>query len=313
VDLDAVRTFVAIVDGGRFQEAAFELSITQQAVSKRIAALERELGVALFTRNPRGARLTVDGRAFLPHARDLLAAQARAFASLRPENRPLRVDVIGRYLAPAALMREFHRAHAEAELDVVTLFDATAAVAAVASGAIDAAFRAVGRSPDALPDGLAAARVLDEPVHLLVGPRHPLADVRAATPETLVGHTIWMPGLVAGSEWAAYYDDLAAHFGLTLDGSGPNFGLEPLLDKIAASAGLATFVGAQTYLVWPSDYDLRRIVVHDPTPVYPHSLVWRRNNAHPALAALREHLGAAVRPRSDAAAEGGAVWAPAWA
>jgi DNA-binding transcriptional LysR family regulator len=312
VDLDAVRTFVAIVEGRRFQEAAVELSITQQAVSKRIAALERELGVALFTRTPRGARLTVDGRAFLPHARDLLAAQARALASVRPESRPLRVDVIGRYLAPAALMREFHRAHAEAELDVVTLADASAAVAAVAAGAIDAAFRAVDRSPDALPEGVTAARVLDEPVHLLVGPRHPLADVRVATPEALVGHAIWMPGLVAGSEWAAYYNDLAARFGLTLDSSGPNFGLEPLLDKIAASAGLATFVGAQTYLVWPSDYDLRRIVVHDPTPVYPHSLVWRRDNAHPALAALREHL-AAVRPRTGAARETGGVWAPDWA
>jgi DNA-binding transcriptional LysR family regulator len=40
VDLDAVRTFVAAAGTGQFQEAATDLSITQQAVSKRIATLE---------------------------------------------------------------------------------------------------------------------------------------------------------------------------------------------------------------------------------------------------------------------------------
>ncbi|MFE3938839.1 LysR family transcriptional regulator, partial [Streptomyces goshikiensis] len=45
MDLDTVRTFVAAADAGRFQEAAAELAVTQQAVSKRIAVLERSLGV----------------------------------------------------------------------------------------------------------------------------------------------------------------------------------------------------------------------------------------------------------------------------
>ncbi|MDG4862717.1 LysR family transcriptional regulator, partial [Streptomyces sp. T-3] len=65
MDLNAVRTFVAVADAGQFQEAAAGLAITQQAVSKRIAALEKDLGVQLFTRTPRGARLTIDGQAFL--------------------------------------------------------------------------------------------------------------------------------------------------------------------------------------------------------------------------------------------------------
>src|ERR1044072_9176756 len=84
VDLDGVRTFVAVADAGQFQEAAAELSITQQAVSKRVAAMESDVGVRLFDRTQRGARLTVDGRAFLPHARDLLRAEERAAASVRP-------------------------------------------------------------------------------------------------------------------------------------------------------------------------------------------------------------------------------------
>lgn len=79
-----MRTFVVAADAGQFQEAAAALSITQQAVSKRIAALERELAVRLFTRTARGARLTIDGQAFLPHARELLRVAERADASVRP-------------------------------------------------------------------------------------------------------------------------------------------------------------------------------------------------------------------------------------
>jgi len=308
VDLDAVRTFVAIADAGRFQDAAAELSITQQAVSKRVATLEKTLGVRLFTRAARGARLTIDGQAFLPHARDLLRAEERAAASVRPGRRALRVDVIGRRLAPAALLRDFHHAHPEVELDVVTLFDADEAVDAIRSGAIDASFRAVTMPGRRLPDGIGAARVFDEPVQLLTGPAHALAAARAVTPAALAGHRIWMPGIVPGTEWAAYYDDLATAFGLTIEVTGPDFGTEPLLDTIADSRSLATLVGEETRLVWLADHGLRRIAVRDPAPVYPHSLVWHHDNPHPALAALRDHLGSGRFGHSRPG-----TWTPPWA
>lgn len=305
MDLDAVRTFVTVADAGRFQEAAAHLTITQQAVSKRVAGLEKELGVRLFDRTARGARLTIDGQAFLPHARELLRAEERAAASVRPGSRALRVDVIGRRLAPAELLRAFHRAHPDAELDVVTLFDADAAIAAVRSGAIDASFRALTRQ---LPSGLDATRVHDEPLQLVTGPAHALATARTVRPGRLAGHRIWMPGLVTGTEWAAYYDDLAAEFGLTIEATGPDFGTDPLLDTIADSASLATLVGEQTGMVWPADQDLRRIALRDPTPVYPHSLLWRTDNPHPALTTLRTHLDTnrPVPPAAD-------TWRPHWA
>ena len=303
MDLEAVRTFVAVTDAGQFSEAAAELSVTQQAVSKRIAALEKDLGVWLFTRTARGAEMTVDGQAFLPHARDLLRAEERAAASVRPGRRALRVDVISRRIGPAALLRGFHRAHPGTELDVVTLFDAATAIAAIRSGSIDATFRAVTARP--LPNGIRAVRVLDEPHQLLTGPAHPLAAARTVKLAQLAGHRIWIPGIAAGTEWAAYYDELAAAFGLAIDAVGPNFGTESLLDVLAGTADLASLVGEQTRLLWPADYGLRRIVVDDPVPVYPHSLIWRDDNPHPALRALRAHLGT-VRP-------GAGTWAPAWA
>jgi DNA-binding transcriptional LysR family regulator len=304
MNLDAVRTFVAAADAGQFQDAAADLSITQQAVSKRIAGLERDLGVQLFGRTARGARLTADGQAFLPHARALLQAEQRAADAVRPGRRPLRVDVINPRIAPARLLSGFHDAHPDLRLEVVTrLLDADAAIVAVAAGGIDASFRAVIRPARQLPGGVQAARVLDEPLQLLTGPDHELAAAAAVTPAELAGYRIWMPAIVPGTEWAAFYAELAAAFGLTIDTGDPNFGTDAILDAVAADPALATFVGEQTRLHWPAGHGLRRIPVRGPAPAYPHSLIWRRDNSHPALAALRGYLG---RADSGGADSGGA-------
>ncbi|MFJ4593750.1 LysR family transcriptional regulator [Kitasatospora sp. NPDC088861] len=307
MDLDTVRTFVAAADAGQFQEAAAELAVTQQAVSKRIAALERNLGVRLFTRTARGAELTIDGQAFLPHARELLRAAERAVESVRPGRRPLRVDVINLRGSASGLMRGFHRAHPEIDLDVMMLFEIETAVNAIRSGAIDASFRAVVAPGRPLPEDIESVRVIDEPLQLLTGPAHALAGARSVTVAQLAGHRIWMPGIVPGTEWGAYYDDLVAEFGLTIEATGPNFGSDALLDTIADTPALATFMGEHTRLVWPADHGLRRIPVTDPTPVYPHSLLWHRDNPHPTLATLRAHL-AATTTGHDAPG----TWTPDW-
>ncbi|MFD8911287.1 LysR family transcriptional regulator [Streptomyces sp. NPDC059575] len=307
MDLDTVRTFLAVADTGRFREAADELAVTQQAVSKRIAALERVLGVRLFTRTPRGAELTIDGQAFLPHARELSRVAERAVASVHRGSRPLRVDVLTSRSAQSGLMRGFHRAHPEIDLDVMMLFDIETAVTAIRSGAIDASFRAVAAPGRTLPEDIASVRVLDEPLQLLTGPAHALAGARSVTLAQLAGHRIWMPGVAPGTEWAAYYDDLVAEFGLTIEVTGPNFGSDALLDTIADTPALATFMGEPTRLVWPAAHGLRRIPVTDPAPVYPHSLLWHRDNPHPALATLRAYLAGAT-PGHDAPG----TWVPDW-
>jgi DNA-binding transcriptional LysR family regulator len=307
VDLDAVRTFVVAAEAGQFQEAAAALSITQQAVSKRVAALERELDVRLFTRTPRGAQLTIDGQAFLPHARELLRVTERADASVRPGRRALRVDVVNRRVATAVLLQDFHRTHPGIELDVVTLdADVDAAMAAVEAGTIDATFHAVPPHQQ-VPRAINTAHVIDEPHQLLIGPRHPLAGARAVTPRQLAGHRIWMPGLHARGEVADYYAELATAFGFAIDMLGPVFGNEALLDEIADSADLATLVGEGSRYLWPDSYDLRRIPIRDPSPVYPMSLIWRADNPHPALDTFRDYLDTSRADPPDTA-----VWTPTW-
>jgi DNA-binding transcriptional LysR family regulator len=311
MDLDAVRTFVTAADLGQFQSAADDLEVTQQAVSKRIAVLEKELGVRLFTRTARGAQLTVDGQAFLPHARALLAAAESAIASVHPGQRALRVDVPGRRFSPARLLRAFREAHPGTELDVITLADANAAFAAIDAGTIDASVRAVSVPRRRLPAGIRFMRAFEEPEQLLVGPRHALADEKQVTPAQLRGHRIWMPVLPTGSEWADYFDAVVAAFGLRIEETHPDFGTEPLHDVIAGAADIATFVPEQMEILWPDGHDLRRVLVRGPALLYPHSLIWRNGNPHPALAALREHVTAS-RP-SHPPLPNGSYWLPTWA
>jgi DNA-binding transcriptional LysR family regulator len=192
-------------------------------------------------------------------------------------------------------------------LDVVTLdADVDAAIAAVEAGTVDATFHGVPVRQQ-LPEAIKAARVIDEPHQLLVGPRHALANARSVTPAQLAGHRIWMPGLDARGEVAAYYDELATTFGLTIDVVGPVFGNEALLAEIADSSDLGTLVGERSRYLWPDRYDLRRIPIRHPTPVYPMSLIWRDDNPHPALIKLRDYLDARQTDAPDAE-----IWIPKW-
>ncbi|MBO1333593.1 LysR family transcriptional regulator [Streptomyces sp. VRA16 Mangrove soil] len=308
MDLEAVRTFVTVADEGQFKVAAAELGVTQQAASKRVAVLERELGVRLFTRTPRGARLTLDGEAFLPHARAVLRAVERAETFVRSGRRALRVDVLGKGVITTGLLRDFHEVHPDVGLDMATLGGGRAALAAVRDGSVDASFWACGVPREQWPAGVRSERVVDEQLLLAVGAAHPLADADSVGLTELAGYRIWMPGLVEGSEWGAYYGELAREFGLDIYSDGLHFGSGHLLETVAGSASVATFVGHRSPLVRPAGLDLRMVPVLHPTPVYPHSLLWRDDNPHPGLGALREYLVRAYRaaPVPDR-------WLPRWA
>ena len=88
---------------------------------------------------------------------------------------------------------------------------------------------------------------------------------------------------------------------------GPVFGNEALMAELADSAELATLVGEGSRYLWPDRYDLRRIPVRDPAPVYPISLIWRPDNRHPALDRLREYVH---KRRPTPSAPG--LWTPRW-
>ncbi len=67
-----IKYFLAVVICGTFSEAAEMMYTTQATVSKNIAALEKEVGIALFDRTRRKAGLTEAGKVFLTYAERLL-------------------------------------------------------------------------------------------------------------------------------------------------------------------------------------------------------------------------------------------------
>ncbi len=81
LDLDLLRTFTAIVDGGSFSAAAERVGRTQSAVSMQMRRLEQSLNRRLFARNGRNMVLTGDGERLLDHARRLLRVHAEALAA----------------------------------------------------------------------------------------------------------------------------------------------------------------------------------------------------------------------------------------
>jgi DNA-binding transcriptional LysR family regulator len=74
--LKQIETFYCVARSGSFQSAAAQLHTTQPAVSSRIRELEGALGVQLFDRSGRQARLTPHGRKLVVYAERLLASAA---------------------------------------------------------------------------------------------------------------------------------------------------------------------------------------------------------------------------------------------
>ena len=64
--------FLQLCEEKNYSSAAGKLYITQQALSKSIKALEKELGAALFTKTPQGIRLTAYGEEVYPICKDMI-------------------------------------------------------------------------------------------------------------------------------------------------------------------------------------------------------------------------------------------------
>lgn len=83
MSVEQLETVVAIAEEGSLTGASRRLHVSQPPVSRRLAALEDELGVLLFERLARGMRPTVAGARFVDDARSILDAMALARASAR--------------------------------------------------------------------------------------------------------------------------------------------------------------------------------------------------------------------------------------
>lgn len=124
-DWSLFEAFLAVAEGGSLSEAARTLGTSQPTLGRHIATLERDLGLELFQRHPKGLSLTDDGLTVLPRARQMreavngiaLAAAGRE-ADLSGTVRITASEMLSFFHLPAMIAR-IRAAHPEIQIELV--------------------------------------------------------------------------------------------------------------------------------------------------------------------------------------------------
>ena len=195
MDIDTLQAFSAVAATGSFSHAASRLHLSQPAVSKRIASLERELGSALFDRVGRKVTLTEAGRQLLPRARQLLLDVADAKRQIANLSGAVAGTLamgtshhIGLHRLPPVLSA-FARDYPDVRLDI-RFMDSEVVCEAVATGELELGVVTLPLEP---PDPLRLDALWDDRLEVVVGRQHPLARVRRLELDQLLAHTAVLP------------------------------------------------------------------------------------------------------------------------
>src|SRR5688572_25979587 len=186
MELRHLRYFVAVAEEKHMTRAAERLGIQQPPLSMQIRALEQELEVQLFRRQPRGVELTDAGAAFLDRARVILDQVDRATATTRRTARGEQGRVVVGFTSSAPfhpfvprVIRAFREMSPLVSL-VLEESGSSELVQGLNNEEIDAAFI---RSPVADVVGLTVRPLLQEPMLVAAPLGHPLAKgVNSKTP-----------------------------------------------------------------------------------------------------------------------------------
>lgn len=197
MDINTLKAFVAVAETGSFSLAAERIYLTQSAVSKRIAALEGELGVRLFDRIGKSTSLSEAGRKLLPRADHLLQEMEdiqRSISNLSGDvTGSLTMGIshhIGLHRIPP-ILRRFRQRHPNVQLDIRFL-GSEAACHAVGQGKLELGIVTLPTEP---PPNLNITRLWHDPLQLVVSSEHPLADLLHPTLEDLVKYPALLPGI----------------------------------------------------------------------------------------------------------------------
>ncbi|QNW93550.1 LysR family transcriptional regulator [Acinetobacter seifertii] len=123
-ELSAISIFVTVVEAGSFVKAAEQLHLTRSAISKNIARLEEQLGVALFKRTTRSLTMTDEGALFYEHSRRAVSEIQNAAALLdqgkinATGRLRMSVPVLFGQVFAAPLMVKFAQQHVDLQLEI---------------------------------------------------------------------------------------------------------------------------------------------------------------------------------------------------
>ncbi|MEW1750197.1 LysR family transcriptional regulator [Streptomyces angustmyceticus] len=304
-----LRAFLAVAEELHFTRAAARLYVAQQALSRDIRRLERELGAALFLRTTRRVELTADGTRLLPYARRVVTAHDELADAFRPApERPLLVDV-GVPIGTAHGVLEAARERVPDSCELVARFHSglTGAAAEMADGRLDVSFGRIAALPPGVRAGLDHQPVRLEPMAVLLREDHPLAARPAVPLAELAGETLYAAaGNPQTAEWTDLAERLFAGRGIVTAAPFPEIEGKQEFVRVVRKRGWSVLASVE-FIEVPGMV-LRPLVA--PVPLSPVSLVWRRGLRHPGLDALRAAVRELARERQWLTPPGSAWWLP---
>ncbi|GAA3168770.1 MULTISPECIES: LysR family transcriptional regulator [Streptomyces] len=290
LDLRQVRYAVTLADELHFGRAASRLTIAQQTLSSQIRALEKRLGVPLFTRDRRHVTLTPAGETFVERGRRLLADAERLVEEVTHTCAPLRIDVVTEGLPSTLLIHHLRTQAPGLPFEVVQSHGLTAALPRLLTGGLDLAFgrphslgRPLAASLATMPMGL-------DPIGVIIPTDHPLADRDEIPLAVLAEHPLLVHAADESAEWRDWVDQAVAAFGLSVATRVRGHGRTSVLTAVQA-LGHPAFGRTTSHL--PDGLTTRPLT--DPVPLYPWHVVWNTATAHPALNRALELVHAYAR------------------
>lgn len=185
-DLGELRVFVQVAESGGFSAAGRALHLATNLVSRRVARLERRLGVRLLHRTTRRTSLTEEGRELHARALPLLAAAEAAAAAVAGRARG-----VGGRVRVAVRSTSVEYGFVEDLVRLLEVHPALRVQLLVHDGALDLVAEAVDVAVQVgdLPDSsLVTRRVGEVPIVLAAAPRYVARHGRPRGPEELEGH-----------------------------------------------------------------------------------------------------------------------------
>ena len=183
MDISSLQAFIAVARNKSFSKASEHLFITQPAISKRVASLEEELGIQLFSRVARQISLTEAGKQLLPKAQELVdqAENMQRYASNLSDEISGNLSIaiahhVGLHRMPP-ILREFNLRFSNVNLDI-RFEDSEQACASVEQGDIEFAVITLPQKP---PKNLIKHAIWQDPLSIVVSVDHALAQINKVT------------------------------------------------------------------------------------------------------------------------------------
>ncbi|MDR8726363.1 LysR family transcriptional regulator [Burkholderia pseudomultivorans] len=195
----AVRAFLYAADLGSFNRAADQLKVKTSTVSRHIAGLERDLGIALFNRSTRGLVLTEGGRVFREQgaaAIQMLDDARTATSSLNASPQGLR-----RVTMPTSFGRRHIVSHLPAFMEQYPHIDVDAVITDEVLNFVDTGIDVAVRI-GVLPDSqLMARRLANHKRVVCASPSHVERYGTPSTPAELEAHPAIRFSLAGDESW----------------------------------------------------------------------------------------------------------------